>query len=179
MFIENNLSAIEKNGLVVAIVPMRCALYQKGEGLALKVRLLEKHTLEAVMSMPDDLFYPIGAVTCIMVFKANVPHKISNKKTWFGYWKNDNFLKVKHRGRIDVNHLWESTKLRWLEMYRDRIVHAGESVMQNVSASDEWCAEAYMETDYSKITQSDFEKVVRNFAVFKLMNAESVSDEIS
>ncbi len=177
VFIENNLSAIEKNGIVVAIVPMRCALYQKGEGLALKQRLLEKHTLEAVMSMPDDLFYPIGTVTCIMVFRAHIPHKTSNRKAWFGYWKNDGFIKAKHRGRVDANQQWESIKAHWLEMYRNRDVHAGESVMQYVTANDEWCAEAYMETDYSKITQADFEKVVREYAVYKLINTESISDE--
>ncbi len=55
-------------------------------------------------------------------------------------------------------------------MYRDREVHAGESVTKNVTAADEWCAEAYMETDYSKITQADFEDAVKNYAVFKLIN---------
>lgn len=179
VFIENNLSTISTNGIVVAIVPMRCALYQKGEGLAIKERILETHTLEAVMSMPDDLFYPVGTVTCIMVFRANIPHKNSKRKTWFGYWKNDSFIKVKHRGRVDVNQKWEATKSHWLEMFRNRDTHAGESVMQYVTASDEWCAEAYMETDYSKITQADFEKVVRNYAVFKLLNSESNIDEVS
>lgn len=169
-FIENNLSAIEKNGIVVAIVPMRCALYQDGQGAILKQRLLDKHTLEAVMSMPDDLFYPIGTVTCVMVFRAQIPHSVSNRKTWFGYWKNDGFTKAKHRGRIDANSLWEGVKSHWLEMYRNRETHAGESVLQYVGAKDEWCAEAYMETDYSQITQADFEEVVRNYAVFKLLN---------
>ena len=43
--------------------------------------------------------------------------------------------------------------------------------MQYVSAQDEWCAEAYMETNYSKLTQNDFEEVVRNYAIFKLLGA--------
>lgn len=174
-FIENNLSAVEKNGVVVAIVPMRCALYQDGQGSIRKQRLLDNHTLEAVMSMPDDLFYPIGTVTCIMVFRAQIPHAVSNKKTWFGYWKNDGFTKAKHRGRIDANNLWQGIKSHWLEMYRNREMHAGESVLQYVGAKDEWCAEAYMETDYSKISQADFEEVVRNYAVFKLLNENETS----
>jgi len=152
-FIENNLSAIEKNGIVVAIVPMRCALYQTGKGAGLKQKILNKHTLEAVMSMPDDLFYPVGTVTCIMVFRAHVPHETSNRKTWFGYWKNDGFVKVKHRGRIDAKHQWSSISGRWLEMFKNREVSLGESVMHKVTSTDEWCAEAYMETDYSRITE--------------------------
>lgn len=169
-FIENNLSAIEKNGIVVAIVPMRCALYQNGQGAILKERLLDKHTLEAVMSMPTELFYPVGVVTCIMVFRAQIPHESSKKKTWFGYWKDDGFAKVKHRGRIDSKNQWSYIKSHWLEMFRNRETHAGESVLQYVGAKDEWCAEAYMETDYSKITQADFEDTVRSYAIFKLIN---------
>jgi hypothetical protein len=49
-------------------------------------------------------------------------------------------------------------------------VHAGESVIQTVVAEDEWCAEAYMDTYYSTLTQSDFERTIKNYLVFKLMN---------
>lgn len=170
VFIENNLNAVASGGLVVAIVPMRCALYQKGIGLAIKERILEKHTLDAVMSMPDDLFYPIGTVTCIMVFRANIPHKFSNRKTWFGCWKDDGFVKAKNRGRVDLNRSWGKIREHWIQSYRNRAVHAGESVIQTVVAEDEWCAEAYMDTHYSTLTQSDFERTIKNYLVFKLMN---------
>lgn len=168
-FIENNLSAISPNGVVVAIVPMRCALYQKGYGLEIKKRLLERHTLEAVMSMPDDLFYPVGTVTCIMVFRAHVPHGTSCRKTWFGFWKNDGFIKAKHKGKVDGGD-WSNIKRKWVETFRNRETVIGESVMQYVTAEDEWCAEAYMETDYTKLTQADFEDVVKNYAIFKLLS---------
>jgi len=62
-------------------------------------------------------------------------------------------------------------------MYRNREVHAGESVMQYVSTGDEWCAEAYIETDYSKLTQEDFERVVQNYAIFKLTNSQKQDEE--
>lgn len=169
-FIENALSALEKNGIAIAIVPMRCALYDKGQGLILKERLLKYHTLDAVMSMPDELFYPKAAVCCVMVFKAHVPHD-KRKKTWFGYWKNDGFTKVKHRGRQDTSEQWHSVKADWLTAYFNRDSISGKSVTAIVGAADEWCAEAYMETDYSLITQNDFETVVKNYAVFKLLNS--------
>lgn len=167
-FIENALSALEKNGVAVAIVPMRCALYTKGQGFEIKRRLLARHTLDAVMSMPDDLFYPKGVVCCVMVFKAHVPHDTGKKKTWFGYWKDDGHIKVKHRGRMDGKGRWDAIRERWLSSYRDREVHAGESITKAIEASDEWCAEAHMETNYGLIGQSDFEAVVRDYAVFKI-----------
>ena len=42
---------------------------------------------------------------------------------------------------------------------------------------DEWVAEAYLETDYSKITREDFEKVVRDYALFNLLGATDLSME--
>ena len=168
-FVKHMLDCLKKGGTGVAIVPMSCAISPHPA----RAELLKHHTLDAVMSMPGELFYPVGTVTCIMVFTADVPHAISNRKTWFGYWKNDGFVKTKHRGRIDLNHHWASIRDRWVDTYRNREIHAGDSVMQKVTENDEWCAEAYMETDYSNITQADFENVVRNYAIFKLLGAQS------
>lgn len=63
---------------------------------------------------------------------------------------------------------WGGIKSHWLNMFRNREVHAGESVLWRVGANDEWCAEAYMETDYDLITPEVFEQVVKNYAVFKM-----------
>ncbi|WP_395119869.1 class I SAM-dependent DNA methyltransferase [Rhodanobacter sp. FW102-FHT14D06] len=168
-FIEHMLDVLEPNGVGIAIVPMSCALRNAPE----KTSILASHTLEAVMSMPDDLFYPVGVVSCIMVFKAHVPHEYSGRDTWFGYWKEDGFVKTKHMGRVDKNETWETTRAKWLDAFHNRRAVAGESVLKKVGPTDEWCAEAYMETDYSKLTQADFERTVRNYAVFKMLCDQS------
>jgi 16S rRNA G966 N2-methylase RsmD len=166
-FVRHMLNCLQPGATGVAVVPVSCAISPHPARMA----LLKEHTLEAVMSMPDDLFYPVGTVVCIMVFTAHKPHAESDKKTWFGYWKNDGFVKTKHRGRIDLYDRWPGIRDRWIEMFRNREVHPGESVLQKVSDADEWCVEAYMETDYSQITQSDFEKVVRNYAIFRMLGS--------
>lgn len=174
VFIKQMLDSLEKKGVGIVIVPMSCAISPH----PMREELMKSHTLEAVMSMPGELFYPVGTVTCIMVWTAHIPHAESNKKTWFGYWKDDGFTKTKHRGRIDVNDRWPRIRDGWIESFRNREVHPGESVLKAVTASDEWCAEAYMETDYQAITQADFELVVRNYGVFKLLgSANLVGDE--
>lgn len=174
-FIKHMLDCLQQGGTGIAIVPMSCAISPH----PVRAELLKDHTLVAVMSMPDELFYPVGVITCVMVFTAHIPHKLSKKKTWFGYWKDDGFVKTKHRGRVDIESRWPAIRDRWVEMFLNREVHAGESVLQQVSASDEWCAEAYMETDYSKITQADFERVVRNYAIFKLLGQVTSSEDES
>lgn len=156
-FVLNNLEMLEQNGTCVAIVPMRCAVSSRGKELEYKERLLNNHTLEAVMSMPEDLFHnsKAGMVTCTMVFTANVPHP-KQKKTWFGYWRNDGFIKKKNLGRIDHYDNWESIKNCWVTAFNNREIQTGFSVMKEVSAKDEWCAEAYLSTEYSGLAETSF-----------------------
>ncbi|MFA0115671.1 class I SAM-dependent DNA methyltransferase [Vibrio sp. 10N.261.46.E11] len=167
-FVKEMLDLLEKGGLGVAIIPVSCVISPNKA----KHEILEKHTLKAVMSMPSELFYPVGTVTCIVVFEAHKPHKDTNKKTWFGYWREDGYIKTKHMGRIDLNHKWQDIKSRWLEAYNNNEVHAGESVTAYVDGDSEWIAEAYMETDYSTITEESFVDLVKNYAMFKILNEE-------
>jgi len=168
-FIWNNLEMLQKGGTCIAIIPMSCALAQSGEMLSWKEKLLKHNTLEAVMSMPDDLFHnsKVGVVTCIMVFTAHVPHP-NGKKTWFGYWKDDGFIKVKNRGRIDGKEKWNEIKKHWVNSYLNKEVVAGHSVMKEIKSNDEWCAEAYMETDYSALSETDFVKHIKNYILFRI-----------
>lgn len=173
-FVKHMLDCLKPGGTGIAIVPMGCAL----SASSLRAEILKDHTIEAVMSMPDQLFYPVGTVTCIMVFKAHRPHATENRKTWFGYWKNDGFVKTKHKGRIDLNESWSSIRDRWVEAFRNREVHPGESVLQKVSAVDEWCAEAYMETDYSAIDQQAFDGAVRTYVGYRLLGGQGESEDL-
>jgi type I restriction enzyme M protein len=178
-FALNALEMLEKNGKCVIILPMSCALAQKGDEAELKRKLLERHTLEAVLSLPNELFHnsKVGVVTCIMVFSAHKPHP-TDKKTWFGYWKEDGFIKVKNRGRVDLHDKWKEIRKTWLSAYHNRDDVPGYSVKRVVGHTDEWCAEAYMETDYSTLTQDDFEKVVRNYTMFKLLGASAADADV-
>lgn len=167
-FVKHMLDCLTKGGTGIAIVPMSCAISPH----PVREELLKSHTLEAVMSMPQELFYPVGVVTCVMVFTAKIPHETSNKKTWFGFWKNDGFIKTKHLGRIDLNHNWHSIRDRWIEQFYNREEHIGECIKRKVGADDEWCAEAYLETDYSTLTSADFEAELKRYLAFRLLNDE-------
>ena len=48
----------------------------------------------------------------------------------------------------------------------------GLSVMHRVDWSDEWLAEAYMETDYSVLTNDDFQKVLNDYLSYLVKEGE-------
>jgi type I restriction enzyme M protein len=172
-FVEHMLDCLKEGGTGVAIVPISCVITPHET----KESLLSKHCLEAVMSMPDELFTPVGTITCIMVFTAHKPHAKERRKTWFGYWKDDGFEKTKQYGRVDISEKWEDTRESWLEAFRNKDDIAGLCVKKYVTHQDEWCAEAYMETDYTAITLEDFESTIKKYVVFKMLNKDSLTTE--
>ena len=168
-FIIQMLDLLKTKGTGIAVVPMALAIDTKNP---MREKLLRNHRLEAVMSMPNDLFYPVGVVTCIMVFSAHVPHDSDeHHESWFGFWKDDGFRKDKVQGRIPKSEeMWKKIKEEWLIDFTNKKVIPGKSIRKKVIQGDEWCAEAYLETDYSNITEEEFEKELKKYWIFKTLN---------
>ncbi|UYY93994.1 SAM-dependent methyltransferase [Bacillus cereus] len=176
-FVKYMMDQLEENGTGVAIVPIACAVGSDSLIVQERQALLENHTLEAVISLPDETFNDVGIVACIMVFTAKKKHP-EDYETWFGYWKNDGFEKVKHLGRVDRRGVWPDIKKKWLSDFRNRRAIPGQSVKKVVTAGDEWCAEAYMETDYSTmLKKEDFIEQMRKFSIFKALSVDEGVEE--
>lgn len=154
-----------KTGKLAVLLPMQCATGVSGEVKRFKEKMLEKHTLDAVFSLPSDIFHPgANAVACCMIFNLGTRHEDSRRDTFFGYFKNDGHEKRKNLGRVEKEDgLWQNIEERWLELYFNRQEEQGLSVNKRVAANDEWLAEAYMEIDYSQLTEENFEFKIRDF----------------
>lgn len=164
-----------KSGRLLTLLPMQAAIGESDTILDIKENLLKEHTLDAVFSLPSEMFYPgASAVACCMVFDLGKPHKDSQRKTFFGYFKDDGFEKRKGIGRVDVKDRWRTIEETWLHLYEHRADKAGYSVTKNVTAKDEWCAEAYMETDYSTLVDNDFVCKLRDYAAFLIQTEKTV-----
>lgn len=176
-FILNNLECLVDGGICVAIVPMSSALAMKGKTYEIKKELLKKHTLEAVLSMPNDLFIDsdVGTVTCVMVLTAHKPH-FQEKKTFFGYFKNDGFEK-RRKGRIEVDGQWKNIKNEWLKAYLNKSNTPNLSINIEITADDEWCPEAYLITDFTKINNNNFIKNLKEHCIYLFNN--NLSNNIS
>lgn len=171
-FVEWVCDKVSKPCKVAVLLPMQAAIGNSNEVKEYKKRMLEKYTLDAVFSLPSEVFYPgASAVACCMIFDLSQNHSRSNKETFFGYFKNDKFIKRKGLGRVetvdgDGNSLWSKAEDYWLTLYRNKKEVAGMSVMHKVSSDDEWLAEAYMETDYTHLCSSDFQLVLNNYIAY-------------
>lgn len=166
-FVEHMLDMLEKNGTWIAIVPMSCALTSNKANNEVKSRILQKHTLEAVFSMPSELFYPVWTVTCVMVFTSKLPHN-NLKESFFGYFKDDWYEKTKKDWRIDKKKKYEEIKNNWLKLFFNRKQEVWYSALKCINGNDEWCAEAYMETDYSTLNENDFIDEIKKYISYQV-----------
>ena len=104
---------------------------------------------------------------------------ITSYKKIFGYFKDDGFVKRKNKGRIDVQGKWQDIKEKWIKSFFNKEDIAGLSVNAVVKPEDEWCAEAYMETDYFKLNDGIFAENILLYASFEFLNKikNSVDDK--
>lgn len=158
-----------KKAKIAVLLPMQTAIGNSKEIKLYKKKMLDRYTLEAVFSLPKDIFYPgASAVACCMIFDLSQSHNKSDIDTFFGYFKEDNFIKRKGLGRVEKvdsggDSLWKETEKLWLDLYKNKRQVAGLSVMKKVTYEDEWLAEAYMETDYTTLSEKDFQYTINEF----------------
>lgn len=162
-------------GKVAVLLPMQCAIGASTEIKRFKKKMLEEHTLDAVFSLPSDIFHPgASAVACCMIFNLGTRHEKSQiKETFFGYYKDDGYEKRKNVGRMEREEgLWRSIENKWLNLYFNRETEKGVSINKEVTSSDEWLAEAWMETDYTTLNPNDFQQVLNEYLGYLVANGK-------
>jgi type I restriction-modification system DNA methylase subunit len=168
-FVEWVARHVSPHCKMAVLLPMQAAIGNSGDIKDFKKKMLDNYTLDAVFSLPREVFYPgAAAVACCMVFDLSQKHEKSNRETFFGYYTDDKFIKRKGLGRVEKtdeegNSLWAKTEEIWLDLYKNKKEVTGLSVMKKVKWEDEWLAEAYMETDYTALTDADFQKVINDY----------------
>lgn len=162
---------------LAVLLPMGVSVGTGNRLTAIKEAILQDNTLEAVFTLPKEIFYPGAAVQAVcMVLTLNRSHYEEDgvtprRKSFFGYFKEDGFIKKKNLGRVEQfdeegHSKWKQIQQKWLDLYRNKTVEAGYSAMQAVTGKDEWLAEAYMETDYSTLSESDFQQTINDYLAY-------------
>lgn len=173
-YLTDTLNSINHQAKLAVLLPVACAIGTSGEIARLKREILAENTLDAVFTLPNEIFYPgASASACCMVFKIGTKHTdISNPDTFFGYCKEDGFKKKKNLGRVEQVDLttgksrWVEIEKEWIELYRNRHSVDGLSATHKVSGDDEWLCEAYMKTDYTKLTERDFQQTINDYLAY-------------
>ena len=184
-YIADALNSINHQAKLAVLLPIACAIGTSGEIARLKREILEENTLDAVFTLPNEIFYPgASASACCMVFKIGTKHNdVSNPDTFFGYCKDDGFKKKKNLGRVEQidtdtgKSKWVEIEHEWIELYRNRRSVDGLSATHKVNGDDEWLCEAYMKTDYTKLTEQDFQQTINDYLAYLVQSGEIYEDK--
>ena len=175
-FLSDVVRKMGKEVKLAVLLPVSAAIGTSKIIAEVKGYMLRYNTLEAVFTLPNEIFYPGASVNaCCMLFTLGKSHFDSegkpNKKTFFGYCKDDGFKKKKNLGRVEQfdaenKSKWKAIRKNWLELFNNREVVDGLSATEYVTGNDEWLCEAYMKTDYSKLTEADFQQTINNYLAY-------------
>lgn len=173
---------------LAVLLPIQTAIGVKNTQLKnIRKAILNDNTLEAVFTLPYEVFYPGAAVQAVcMVFTLNRSHYEADgvtprKQSFFGFFKDDGFIKKRNLGRVeqfdeDGHSVWKQLQEKWVNSYRNKTVEVGFSAMHSVTGNDEWLAEAYMDTDYSNLSELYFQQTINDYLGY-LMKAGHVYDD--
>lgn len=171
-YIAELLNSKNISATLAVLLPVACAIGTSGEIARIKTEILRENSLKAVFTLPNEIFYPgASASACCMVFEIGKKHD-ENPFTFFGYYKDDGFKKKKNLGRVEqINPAtgkskWGEIEQKWLDAYKKHEAIDGFSAVNKVSGDDEWLCEAYMKTDYSKLSEADFQQTLNNYLAY-------------
>jgi hypothetical protein len=96
-FVTHALTVMRDGALLFSLLPMDC-MFGSGEERVWRQRdILEKHTLMAVISFPDELFYPAALKQVIgIIVKRGIPHP-NDAPVFWGRVARDGHIKLKSR----------------------------------------------------------------------------------
>ena len=93
-FLDAAMETLKPEGMMAAVV--YAGIFADGPHSEWREQFLRRHSLPAMISLPEDLFYPTAAPTTIIIAKAHIPMEQGAKVLMARVW-NDGFEKLKNR----------------------------------------------------------------------------------
>lgn len=164
-FICHLLDSLADEARCAVIVPQSTMVGKTKNDMNLKDKILSSHTLEGVITLNPQTFYPVGTNPVIAVFTAHRKHD-GKKRVKFFNFKDDGFELAPHVGMVDNGTFGEKKKSLldcWFD-YED--AHSSFMVKSTVKPKDEWLHSFYYFNDEIP-TDEDFEKTMADYLSFE------------
>lgn len=133
-FVYETLRNMKEGGILASVLPKSCVKGTERRNVGYLEQIFALSSLKAVISLPNNLFYPVGANTCIVIFKKS---KSENNETLLINALDDGFL-VLNETRVDVHSRWEGIKDEILRAYLYGVFDEFRAIIkENLKPSDE------------------------------------------
>lgn len=166
-FIRHALDMVATGGKLAVIVPQSTMVGKSKEEKEYKKKILEKHTLDMVITVNKDTFHGVGTNPVIAVFEAGKPHDIERKKVKFINFEDDGFVVRKHIGLVDDGTAKEKKRFLFDVINGDEDDYTTKfMVKSSIQPEDEWLHSFYYFNDEIP-SEADFEKTIADYLSFQ------------
>ncbi|MCY7781069.1 N-6 DNA methylase [Bacillus haynesii] len=164
-FIKESLEMINEGGKLCAIVPQSTMIGKRKEDKLKKKEILERHSLEFVITLNKETFYGVGVNPCIAVFTAGIPHP-ENKRVSFVNFTNDGYVVRKHIGLVGDG-TEKSKKEHLLNVLKDYEDDDTKFIVKSkITWEDEWLHSFYYFNDETP-SVDDFKLTLADYLSFE------------
>lgn len=164
-FIKRLLDSLVEGGKAAVIVPQSTMVGKTNTDKELKTSILNSHTLEGVITLNTQTFYPVGTNPVIAVFTTGIPHPKDKYSKFFDF-KDDGYEVIPHVGLMpkdDVEMKYQHLIDCWANGKTD---HTRFMVTSKVDATDEWLHSFFYFNDEIP-EEEDFEKAMADYLSFE------------
>lgn len=164
-FIKHLLDSLDDGARCAVIVPQSTMVGKTKMDLNIKSDILERHTLEGVITLNAQTFYPVGTNPVIAIFTAHVPHSENHYSKFFDF-RDDGYEISPHIGLLD-NGTHEQKRQKLLNCWlHNAPAKSSFMVTAKVEASDEWLHSFYYFNDEIP-SEEDFEHSMADYLTFE------------
>lgn len=135
-FVFRMLGCLAPRARGIAIVPQSAMFGNSKAELEIKREILERHTLEGVITLNTQTFFGVGVNPCICVFTAGVPHS-KDKLVKFIDFSDDGYVVEAKRGLVKTESA-DAKKAHLLQVWNDKIVDNSICIKCRINFSDDW-----------------------------------------
>lgn len=167
-FVELMLDSLLPNSIGVAIIPVNSvsSRTKKHSGLNIvKNRILDKNKLIASIQMPNQLFYPKGTETIVLVFETGVSNE--GNDTWFAKF-DDGYKLIKHKKTRTPSAKSIDNYNSFLKAYKEK-KETIFSFNKSITAKDQWVYTIHYDVSY-ELDEKDFQETLNEYISYLFLN---------
>lgn len=165
LFTEHLLDSMVEDGRVAVIVPQSTMAGKSSAERRAKSSILEKHTLEGVITCNINTFYGVGTNPCIAVFTAGVPHSVDHEAKFIDF-RDDGYEVRQHIGLMEGDTAKDKRK-HLLDVWTGQIEAPSKfCVTSKVLSTDEWLHGFYYFNDDIPV-EEEFDKTISDYLTFE------------
>ena len=164
-FVERLLDSLTVGARAAVIVPQSSMTGKTKDEQHFKRSIMERHTLEGVITCNTDTFYGVGTNPVIAVFTAHEPHP-KDKTCKFIDFRDDGYEVRAHVGLVEGDSAKDKRR-HLLDVWNGRAEAPSKFCVESTAEpDDEWLHSFYYFNDEIP-TDADFEKAIGDYLTFE------------